>query len=120
MFNRLFANLFPPQPENVQFVDPVQVKGWYGAGEVVLVDVREASEFAAERIAGAINLPLSSFDPSRVPEAEGKHLVIHCRSGSRCGMAAARLVAAGHQGMIYRMQGGLMGWKMVGGATRAG
>ncbi|MGE5504869.1 MAG: rhodanese-like domain-containing protein [Actinomycetota bacterium] len=120
MFNRLFANLFPPQPENVQFVDPVQVKEWHKAGDVILVDVRETGEFAAERIPGAVNLPLSSFDPAKVPVVEGKNLVIHCRSGSRCGMAAARLAAAGFEGPINRMQGGIMGWKMVGGSTRSG
>lgn len=120
MFNRLFANLFPAQPDNVRVVDPAEVRRWYEAGEVVLVDVREANEFAAEHIPGAHHLPLSAFDPGRVPATAGRRLVIHCRSGQRCGMAAARLAASGYQGEILRMQGGLMGWKSAGGPTRPG
>jgi rhodanese-related sulfurtransferase len=35
-------------------------------------------------------------------------------------MAAARLAASGYTGDIIRMQGGLFGWKSIGGATRSG
>ena len=120
MLDRLFASLFAPQPENVHVVDAATIRGWVEAGEAVLYDVREPQEFAAERIVGAVNLPLSAFDPARVTVPEGKKLVIHCRSGSRCGMAAARLAASGYTGDINRMQGGLFGWKSIGGATRSG
>lgn len=118
MFNRLFANFFPSMPDNVQVVEAAVIRQWLGAGEVMLLDVREPNEYAAEHIAGAIHMPLSSFDPSRVQVPEGRKLVIHCRSGNRCGMAAARLVAAGFEGEITRMQGGIMGWKMAGGPVR--
>ncbi|MDA8231549.1 MAG: rhodanese-like domain-containing protein [Magnetospirillum sp.] len=102
-------------------VDAAQIKTWYEAGEAVIVDVREMNEHAVERIPGAKHVPLSAFDPSRIPApAEGKKLVIHCRSGARCGMAAMRLVASGWDGDIYRMQGGIMGWKSVGGPVRRG
>ncbi|CAA7613637.1 rhodanese-like domain-containing protein [Magnetospirillum sp. UT-4] len=118
MLNMLFGNLFAPQPQNVRMVSPAEIKQWHKAGEAVLIDVREAGEFAAERIPGAINLPLSTFDPAKVPVVpEGKKLVIHCRSGARCGMAAARLAASGFSGDIHRMEGGIMGWRFVGGPT---
>lgn len=122
MFNRLFGTLFPASPEsdNVRVVDTAEIKRWYDAGEAVLIDVREPNEFAAEHIPGARNLPLSSFDPASVPMPADKKLVIHCRSGSRCGMAAQKLIAAGYQGEINRMQGGIFGWKSVGGPTRPG
>lgn len=118
MLDRLFASLFTPQPENVRVVDPIIIHGWVEAGEAVLFDVREPQEFAAEHIPGATNLPLSAFDPARILVPEGKKLVVHCRSGSRCGMAAGRLAASGYTGEINRMQGGLFGWKAAGGATR--
>ena len=41
-------------------------------GQVELIDVREPAEFAVERIHGALNLPLSTFDPSTLPEAGDK------------------------------------------------
>lgn len=122
MLNRLFGTLFPaaPENENIRMVSAAEIKGWYDAGEVVLVDVREANEYMAEHIPGACHIPLSSFDPAKVPVAEGKKLVIHCRSGARCGMAAARLAVSGYEGEINRMQGGIFGWKAAGGRTRSG
>ena len=66
------------------------------AGEAMVVDVREADEFATGHIPGAINMPLSMFQPSRLPEAQGKTLVLNCLGGKRsamalekCGMAKA-------------------------------
>jgi rhodanese-related sulfurtransferase len=87
----------------------------------VLVDVRERDEYAAENIEGAINLPLSSFNPAQIPKLEpGKHLVIHCRSGVRCGTASGHLAASGWEGEIIRMRGGILGWKAADCPTRRG
>lgn len=122
MLNRLFG-LFsaPPLGDNVHVVPAAEVRRWVEAGEVVLVDVREVGEHAAEAIPGALNLPLSTFDPAKLPTVpEGKKLVLHCRSGQRCGMAAARLVASGYTGDIHRLEGGIMGWRGAGGPTRRG
>lgn len=119
MFSRLFS--FPiAQPDalgdQVKIVPPAEVRRWVEAGEAVVVDVREFREHAAERIPGALLNPLSSFDPARVPvPPEGKRLVLHCRSGARCGMASQRLLEAGFRGAIHRLQGGMIGWKSVGG-----
>ncbi|MCR6630595.1 MAG: rhodanese-like domain-containing protein [Magnetospirillum sp.] len=108
-----------PDLSHVHIVPPYDIKRWVEAGEAVVVDVREPDEFAAEAIPGAVNLPLSSFDPARLPPVpEGKRLVFHCRSGVRCGTAAERAVALGYEGEIFRLEGGIFGWKMVGGKTR--
>lgn len=116
MMNRLFGSMFGGgQAANVHMVSPSDVREWIAAGKAVVIDVRERDEFAAERIEGAINLPLSSFDVSQLPAVpEGAKLVFHCRSGQRCGMAAARAVASGYSAEINRMQGGIMGWRSMG------
>lgn len=121
MFSRLFSAR-SPQPDNdqVRFVDPATVREWLEAGEAVLIDVREANEFAGEHIPGALFNPLSGFDPAKVPPPGDKKLVIHCRSGARCGMAASRLQQAGYTGTIHRMLGGIMAWKTAGGGTTRG
>jgi len=106
--------------DQVEIVDPVTVRGWVDAGEAVLVDVRELQEYAAEHIRGALFNPLSTFAPAQVPNPSDKRLVIHCNSGVRCGMAAARLVETGWSGKIHRMQGGIQGWKATGGPTERG
>jgi rhodanese-related sulfurtransferase len=121
MLSRLFGLSSSPANDKVHVVDPSQIRLWWEAGSIVLVDVREPDEHAAEAIAGSVNLPLSSFDPARMPKPEeGKRLVIHCRSGVRCGTATEKLLAAGWDGEIHRMQGGILGWKASGGPTVSG
>jgi rhodanese-related sulfurtransferase len=124
MFSRLFGNsekAAQSEGEQIQVVDPATIRTWWDAGQVVLVDVRERDEHAAERIEGAINLPLSSFNPAQIPKPEaGQHLVIHCRSGVRCGTASGHLAASGWKGEIVRMRGGILGWKAADYPTRRG
>ncbi len=98
----------------VFFVSPAQVAEWRSAGAAVIVDVREQNEWDQVHIPGAVLIPLSAFDAAKIPAADGKHLVFHCKSGVRCGMAAQRALASGFKGEIARMQGGILGWLQSG------
>ncbi|MEK9661610.1 MAG: rhodanese-like domain-containing protein [Alphaproteobacteria bacterium] len=89
---------------------PQQVKQIIDAGAAYLVDVREADEYAEAHIDGATHMPLSRFATDAVRPAANQHLIIHCRSGVRCGMASDALRAAGYSGPISRMSGGLVAW----------
>ena len=40
-------------------IGPAELKALLDQGEALVIDVREPGEFAAEHIAGAVNLPLS-------------------------------------------------------------
>ena len=91
-------------------LDPGEVNARMMRGEIVLVDVREPNEIAAERIAGAVSLPLSRFDPAALPKGE---VVLSCLSGKRSGMALAKCRQAGVP-VNTHMRGGLMGWKAAG------
>jgi rhodanese-related sulfurtransferase len=82
-------------------------------GEIILIDVREPSEFAAERIHGAMLFPLSTFDPKALPDAEGKALVFHCGSGKRSETAYDKAVHAGVSVRAH-MAGGIGAWKAAG------
>ena len=53
----------------------------------LVVDVREVDEFDAGHIPGSINMPLSTFQASRLPEPGDKRLVLTCLGGKRSGMA---------------------------------
>ncbi len=73
--------------------------GWDGLlagradGEAV-VDVRRTDEFAASRIAGAVNVPLHEL-LMRLDEVPAGKLWIHCATGYRSGVAASLLQRAG-------------------------
>jgi len=102
------------QPTRIEMVDPQTARRWIERGEAVLVDVREPHEYAMERIHGATLVPLSAFDPRSVPNTDGKRLLLMCASGVRCGMASELLARSGYP-EIYRLAGGIMGWKAAGG-----
>jgi rhodanese-related sulfurtransferase len=88
----------------------VDLKALLDAGKAVIIDVREADEFAAGHIAGALNLPLSRFDPSKLPAANGKLLVLNCAGGRRSAAALDRCAEA-QAGVDTHLYGGIGAWK---------
>ncbi len=87
-----------------------EVRARIAEGTAYLVDVREPHENAKLRIAGAQLVPLSQFDEARIIPSDGQDLILHCRIGQRCGVAADHLCAAGYPSTIYRMRGGILEW----------
>ena len=78
-----------------------------------VVDVREPHEYAAGRIPGAINLPLSRFDPAALPQ--GKPVVLVCLAGGRSAKALQQALRAGRKD-IRHYAPGTGGWRNRGGA----
>ena len=74
-----------------------------------LIDVREASEHARERIPDALSRPLAALD--RVEGAEP--VIFHCRTGRRTAANASRLREAS-DGETYLLGGGIDAWKAQG------
>lgn len=104
----------------IEMVEPATVQQWIAEGSALVLDVREPAERTAEHIEGSVSAPLSQFDGATVTPPQDRKLVLHCRSGVRCGMAAAQLEAAGYAGKIHRLHGGLLAWKEAGLPTRSG
>jgi rhodanese-related sulfurtransferase len=89
-----------------------QVAELLTGGEVQLIDVRQAYEHEAGRIAGdrlielmQLGAELDSIDPERP-------VVFYCRSGARSAMAAEALRGAGFD--AHNMLGGLLDWAAAG------
>ena len=77
-------------------------------GECHVIDVREPHEFAAGRIPGAQNLPLSSaFDPARLPK--DKPVVLVCQAGGRSARALDAAHKAGRTDVVHYAPG-TTGW----------
>jgi rhodanese-related sulfurtransferase len=94
----------------IEELEPETARQRLAAPDVLLVDVRETDEFAREHIAGATLMPLSSFDPSRLPR--DRRIIVSCASGRRSQQAAEQLEAAGFCN-IANLQGGLAAWKLA-------
>lgn len=94
-------------------LSPAAVHDMMRERSCVLVDVREPQEFAAERIRGALQFPLSSFDPAALPSPDGCQIVFHCGTGKRSAMAVARCLEQNIRHVTH-MTGGLQAWKAAG------
>lgn len=94
----------------VHELTPVEVYEALRRREIVLIDVREPLECVAERIAGALLFPTSTFDPTSLPTGGDRPVVLHCGTGKRSGLAVARCIEAG-VAVTAHMRGGLTAWK---------
>lgn len=79
--------------------------------DVPLIDVREADEFAAGRVPGAVNLPMSTLGDHLDELPEGPFDVI-CQAGGRSARVVEALTARGHD--ATNVAGGTGEWIAAG------
>jgi len=95
-------------------LDPAALKGMLERGGAVLIDVREPFEHQAERIEGAVPLPLGQLDSQKLREQyPGKRVIFHCAGGKRSAKAC-RQFTEGHDGPVEHLAGGIEAWKQAG------
>jgi rhodanese-related sulfurtransferase len=107
MSGPLQGGFFMTEAPKVIDLDREAIKEGLREGSFVLVDVREPHEFAAGHIPGAVSHPLSSFDPSVLPD--GKRIVFSCAAGVRSVRAIeiAQARRPGHPRALQRWLQGL-------------
>lgn len=98
-------------------ISPAELKNRLDTGQAILIDVRDADEYAREHIPGARLAPLSTLAAHAFASESGAVAVFHCRSGMRTQANAARLLACGFRD-AYCLDGGLEAWKAAGLPTR--
>lgn len=83
----------------------------------VLLDVREADEYRAGHLAGALHVPrgLLEFTLSSTPELSARDLklVLYCKTGGRAALAARTLQEMGYL-QVVSLAGGLDAWRAAG------
>jgi rhodanese-related sulfurtransferase len=96
-------------PDQLPEADVQSVDRWHAGGEVVLVDVREVSEYAYEHIPGAFLLPLSFLEADLFPDM-GRKIVLICQVGKRSAAAQKQLAKVGVTDTVS-MAGGINAWR---------
>ncbi len=91
---------------------PQDVAGRLERGEIQLVDVREAHEHEAGRIAGDRWIELMQLGSELETLSRDRPIVFYCRSGTRSGMAAQAFQEAGFN--AHNLGGGLLAWEAAG------
>ena len=97
----------------LQKLAPTEVRVRLDAGRAVLVDVREADEFARSHVHGALSQPLSTWEKAHLTIDPAADVIFTCRSGMRTAAACNRL-AARVSGAAFVLDGGLDAWVKAG------
>lgn len=119
------ADLVAEAKQQVENLTPDQVAEELEKGEAVLVDLREPQERQATgAIPGAISAPRGMLefyaDPSQPYHREEfqpeKRVILHCASGGRSALGAARLKEMGYKDVAH-LDGGINAWQQSGRPT---
>jgi len=90
-----------------------ELKAGMVAGEKInLIDCREPHEYAEFNLGGQL-IPLGRFQTFQVDELEDlkeEEVIIHCRSGSRSGVACLMLDTMGFKN-TRNLTGGVLAWQ---------
>jgi len=94
-------------------IDPATASEGTASGVLILIDVREASEFRVSRAPGARHIPLGELS-GRLDElaAAGRPVAFVCRSGRRSALAARQARRAGIE--TRNVKGGMLAWESGG------
>jgi rhodanese-related sulfurtransferase len=93
-------------------LSPQQAAELLQARDVQLIDVRQAYEHEAGRIAGDRHLELAELAGAADTLERERPVVFYCRSGARSGMATEAFNGAGFE--AYNLAGGLLAWEASG------
>jgi rhodanese-related sulfurtransferase len=113
------AEMVAEAKKRVENLTVEQTANELASGDVLLVDVREASERAEHGvIPGAVEAPRGMLefwaDPSspyhRSEFQPGRRVILHCASGGRSALAAVMLEDLGYTDVAH-LDGGITAWK---------
>lgn len=115
-----FLTLVNEAKKRVKETNVAEVKRRLDAGEeILLVDVREESEWGRGHLPGAVHLGKGIIErdiEQRVPDTDTK-LILYCGGGFRSALSADNLQKMGYSN-VESMDGGWKGWLEAGFPTQ--
>jgi rhodanese-related sulfurtransferase len=97
----------------LKLLQPNEAAELLATRSAVLLDIREADEFARRHVKGALSRPLSQFEQEPQGLDPARKVIFICRSGMRTAANAERL-KRGAGGAAYILEGGLDAWAAAG------
>ncbi|RFB12105.1 hypothetical protein DZB84_19295 [Bacillus sp. HNG] len=73
--------------------------------DILVLDVREAAEYAFNHIPGAVSIPLGEIEERMNELNEEKEIYVVCRTGSRSDLASQKLTEKGFKNIINVLPG---------------
>jgi rhodanese-related sulfurtransferase len=100
--------------DEMEPIGPAELRRRLAAGDVTLLDVRPADEFAAGHIPGAISIPVDQLTARAATLPKGKKIVAYCR-GPYCVMAVDAVELLRRRGYrARRLTDGVPAWRARG------
>ncbi|NDJ84417.1 MAG: rhodanese-like domain-containing protein [Chloroflexi bacterium] len=96
----------------VKEISPEKYHQAYETQEHILLDVRNPSEFTAEHIDGAVNIPLNKLQKKLKTLPQDRPIICVSRSGDRGREATDLLHHAGYN--AANLAGGILAWRKAG------
>jgi rhodanese-related sulfurtransferase len=93
-------------------LSPFEATQKMNAGEAIILDVRDESEYKKGHLLNARSMPVNKLD-ERLHEIEkykDREVVVYCDSGMRASRAIGKLKKSGFT-KIYSLAGGLVAWE---------
>ena len=94
-------------------VDVATVAAIMNRDDVVLIDVREQSEYDESHIPNITLIPLATIPDSLDQIPTDKTVIVTCHSGNRSGQATDYLRQQGFDN-VHNMEGGIIAWQDAG------
>lgn len=111
---RLARQAIAAKSADVACIDRNTLRRLLRAGEVLLIDVRPAEEFAAAHLPGAISVPLAELESAIASLPKRVEIVAYCR-GPYCMLAVEAVRAMKRLGRkARRLEDGVTEWRSAG------
>jgi len=101
----------------VSTVTVEEAAAWLQSGEATLIDVREADEYAAAHVEGAVLAPLSQMPAAweALDLPADRKIVVMCLKGGRSHQVCAFVGPTGPEGQpLFNLTGGIQAWHAAG------
>jgi rhodanese-related sulfurtransferase len=110
----LIQELFDTAFKKFSHISPLQAVAKMNASDtdLLIIDVREPTEFTQGHIEAAVNTPLGKL-PEELPKLEAyknKPILIACQTGTRSASAGKILTKAGFN-QVFVITGGMQSWE---------
>ncbi len=107
-----FQRLVAQAKQNITEISPADARKQADAGDAILIDVREESDWRAGHAEGATHLSRGIIEleiEEQIPDVT-KPIICYCGGGSRSALVTESLQKMGYQN-VRSLAGGLRAWK---------
>ena len=96
--------------DTIESITPAEARRRMDAGGWLVLDVREAAEYADGHIPGAVSAPLSRLEKraEELAPCKAQPIILYCLSGRRSALAARLLARQGYTRLAD--MGGIKNW----------